>query len=231
MILAPATMAAEKEAKEAARKCLEEIGLDPDSYRVGHTKARLSCPCLKSHSCSISPVSWFILCLIRFCQMCNCWFLFSSYKILNPSGVAKEADPKKCADIILQATGLDSELYRLGHTKVSSSVYCLLLWTFCVVLHTSNQYIAMKTCYAFCLPVFYFCWVNVFLFRCNWGNWVEECIDRSSALETSVTKCFLFSSRVINLDPLAWSDTKFWHQVRLRTAPLLKKPLKLFWTP
>ncbi|XP_066140647.1 myosin heavy chain, muscle isoform X43 [Euwallacea fornicatus] len=38
MILAPATMAAEKEAKEAARKCLEEIGLDPDSYRVGHTK-------------------------------------------------------------------------------------------------------------------------------------------------------------------------------------------------
>lgn len=42
MILAPATMAAEKEAKEAARKCLEEIGLDPDSYRVGHTKARLS---------------------------------------------------------------------------------------------------------------------------------------------------------------------------------------------
>ena len=40
MILAPATMAKEKDAKEAARKCLEEVGLDPDSYRVGHTKAR-----------------------------------------------------------------------------------------------------------------------------------------------------------------------------------------------
>lgn len=40
MILAPATMAREKEAKEAARKCLEEIQLDPDGYRVGHTKAR-----------------------------------------------------------------------------------------------------------------------------------------------------------------------------------------------
>lgn len=40
MILAPATMTAEKDPKEAARKCLEEIGLDPDSYRVGHTKAR-----------------------------------------------------------------------------------------------------------------------------------------------------------------------------------------------
>ncbi|XP_060521397.1 myosin heavy chain, muscle isoform X17 [Cylas formicarius] len=38
MILAPATMAKEKDPKEAARKCLEEIALDPDSYRVGHTK-------------------------------------------------------------------------------------------------------------------------------------------------------------------------------------------------
>ncbi|KAH1016368.1 hypothetical protein HUJ04_007601 [Dendroctonus ponderosae] len=111
MILAPATMAAEKEAKEAARKCLEEIGLDPDSYRVGHTKARLSCPCLKSH------------CLVRFAAPCT--MNYSPYKILNPSGASKEPDTKKCADIILQATGLDSELYRLGHTKVSSSVYCL----------------------------------------------------------------------------------------------------------
>lgn len=41
MILAPATMAAENDPKEAARKCLEEIGLDPDSYRIGHTKARV----------------------------------------------------------------------------------------------------------------------------------------------------------------------------------------------
>lgn len=41
MILAPATMAAEKDPKEAARKCLEEVGLDPDSYRIGHTKARV----------------------------------------------------------------------------------------------------------------------------------------------------------------------------------------------
>ncbi|KYB26156.1 Myosin heavy chain, muscle-like Protein [Tribolium castaneum] len=46
MILAPATMAAEKDPKEAARKCLEEVGLDPDSYRIGHTKARVDCnPC------------------------------------------------------------------------------------------------------------------------------------------------------------------------------------------
>ncbi|XP_017772942.1 PREDICTED: myosin heavy chain, muscle isoform X7 [Nicrophorus vespilloides] len=38
MILAPATMAKEKDPKEAARKCLEEINLNEDSYRVGHTK-------------------------------------------------------------------------------------------------------------------------------------------------------------------------------------------------
>lgn len=41
MILAPATMTKEKDPKEAARKCLEEVGLSADSYRIGHTKARV----------------------------------------------------------------------------------------------------------------------------------------------------------------------------------------------
>lgn len=41
MILAPAIMAAEKVAKNAAGKCLEAVGLDPDMYRIGHTKARI----------------------------------------------------------------------------------------------------------------------------------------------------------------------------------------------
>ncbi|KAK6638239.1 hypothetical protein RUM44_008668 [Polyplax serrata] len=40
------------------------------------------------------------------------------YKILSPKEVSKESDPKKCAEIILTATQLDTELYRLGHTKV-----------------------------------------------------------------------------------------------------------------
>lgn len=40
MILAPAIMTAEKDPKEAARKCLESVELDPESYRIGHTKAR-----------------------------------------------------------------------------------------------------------------------------------------------------------------------------------------------
>ncbi|XP_069700208.1 myosin heavy chain, muscle isoform X14 [Periplaneta americana] len=38
MILAPATMQKESDPKIAASKCLEEVGLDPDSYRIGHTK-------------------------------------------------------------------------------------------------------------------------------------------------------------------------------------------------
>lgn len=41
MILAPAIMTAEKDPKVAASKCLESVGLDPESYRIGHTKARL----------------------------------------------------------------------------------------------------------------------------------------------------------------------------------------------
>ncbi|XP_058057229.1 myosin heavy chain, muscle isoform X5 [Anopheles bellator] len=38
LILAPAAMQAESEGKKAAEKCFESIGLDPDSYRIGHTK-------------------------------------------------------------------------------------------------------------------------------------------------------------------------------------------------
>uniref|UniRef100_A0A1A9VH37 Myosin motor domain-containing protein n=1 Tax=Glossina austeni TaxID=7395 RepID=A0A1A9VH37_GLOAU len=40
MILAPAIMAAEKQPKKAAEKCLESVGLYADLYRIGHTKAR-----------------------------------------------------------------------------------------------------------------------------------------------------------------------------------------------
>lgn len=40
MILAPAIMQKEKDPKDAAAKCLEAVNLDPDSYRIGHTKAR-----------------------------------------------------------------------------------------------------------------------------------------------------------------------------------------------
>ncbi|XP_062546189.1 myosin heavy chain, muscle-like isoform X5 [Armigeres subalbatus] len=38
LILAPAAMQAESEPKNAAQKCFDAIGLDPESYRIGHTK-------------------------------------------------------------------------------------------------------------------------------------------------------------------------------------------------
>lgn len=44
MILAPAAMAAESDPKKAAARCFEEIGLDPDMYRIGHTKASCKPP-------------------------------------------------------------------------------------------------------------------------------------------------------------------------------------------
>jgi myosin heavy chain 6/7 len=39
MILAPAAMQAEKDPKVSAQKCFDGCGLDPDNYRIGHTKA------------------------------------------------------------------------------------------------------------------------------------------------------------------------------------------------
>lgn len=40
-----------------------------------------------------------------------------SYKILNPKAVDAEKDPKKIAQVVLDAVSLDAELYRLGNTK------------------------------------------------------------------------------------------------------------------
>ncbi|KAL6426839.1 hypothetical protein ACFW04_009267 [Cataglyphis niger] len=40
------------------------------------------------------------------------------YKILAPAAVDKAKDPKSAASAILESTGLDADLYRLGHTKV-----------------------------------------------------------------------------------------------------------------
>jgi hypothetical protein len=37
-------MEKESDPKIAASKCLEEVGLDPESYRIGHTKARRVTP-------------------------------------------------------------------------------------------------------------------------------------------------------------------------------------------
>jgi hypothetical protein len=40
LILAPGPMQNEKDIKKAAGICLESVALDPEMYRLGHTKAR-----------------------------------------------------------------------------------------------------------------------------------------------------------------------------------------------
>lgn len=40
-ILAPAKMQAEKDLKKAAEACLDTVALDPELFRLGHTKARI----------------------------------------------------------------------------------------------------------------------------------------------------------------------------------------------
>lgn len=46
-----------------------------------------------------------------------------SYKILNPAAVEKEKDPQKAAQHILDAAGLDADLFRLGHTKACLHIF------------------------------------------------------------------------------------------------------------
>ncbi|KAG8276902.1 Belongs to the TRAFAC class myosin-kinesin ATPase super [Homalodisca vitripennis] len=108
MILAPATMAAEADPKIAASKCLEEIKLDPESYRIGHTKA-----CPRIDISLISPcivVAWV-----------DILTLHDRYKILCPAVVnkviANEGDDKKVCEAVLDEVKLNAESYRLGHTK------------------------------------------------------------------------------------------------------------------
>lgn len=55
------------------------------------------------------------------CNWCVFVIVYLRYKILNPAAVDKEADGRKCADLILTSTPLDPDMYRLGHTKA-----CLL---------------------------------------------------------------------------------------------------------
>lgn len=46
MILAPQLMAQEKDPKKAAAHCFNSIELDPENYRIGHTKASEYMLCL-----------------------------------------------------------------------------------------------------------------------------------------------------------------------------------------
>ncbi|OAD59363.1 Myosin heavy chain, muscle [Eufriesea mexicana] len=95
MILAPAAMAAEAEPKKAAQRCFEEIGLDQDNYRIGHTKA--------IEKVGSDPKK-------------------AAEAILDGSGLDPEqyqpCDPQKATQLVLDAINLEPELYRMGLTKV-----------------------------------------------------------------------------------------------------------------
>jgi hypothetical protein len=45
----------EKDPKKAAKSCFDKIGLDPELYRIGHTKARKRPPELKTFSYLVDP--------------------------------------------------------------------------------------------------------------------------------------------------------------------------------
>lgn len=55
-------MTHEKDPKKSAKLCFDKIGLDPENYRIGHTKARKYtaplwniAPCLEILRCRIIP--------------------------------------------------------------------------------------------------------------------------------------------------------------------------------
>lgn len=60
-ILAPVEMFHEKDPKIAAKLCFDKIGLDPDLYRIGHTKASKN-PSLSENDefLEICPLSYFL---------------------------------------------------------------------------------------------------------------------------------------------------------------------------
>ena len=64
-----------------------------------------------------------------------------SYKILNPKAVEGEKDPQKCAQVILDAIGLEAELYRLGNTKAWDpfSYFIVIL-----ILYSRTQFLPFK---------------------------------------------------------------------------------------
>lgn len=129
--MAPQIIDEEPNAKIATQKCLETTTLDPDFYRIGHTKARLSFDFFERFNVSCSEFKKFQSRPNIFVS-CQLWlinvFRKFSYLILAPTAMTNEKDPKISAKICFDSIGLDPELYRIGHTKASKIP---LLW-FCI---------------------------------------------------------------------------------------------------
>jgi len=58
----------EADPKTAASKCLEEVGLDPESYRIGHTKARWVTPVVVPDPTPHHPTLFVKATLLTFCS-------------------------------------------------------------------------------------------------------------------------------------------------------------------
>lgn len=91
MILAPAEMTAEKDQKKAAQKCFDAVGLDPDSYRIGHTKARYYTILQKKKTLLLPFSPPVFICLsvrlpFSFCVHPWLWHVFLSFVCLAKNG-------------------------------------------------------------------------------------------------------------------------------------------------
>lgn len=74
MLLAPAEMTAAKNQKDAAQKCFDAVKLDPDMYRIGHTKARYF-TILFPVSISVFVIRW----LYHLWYLCRTFLHFGSW--------------------------------------------------------------------------------------------------------------------------------------------------------
>lgn len=97
MIIAPAIMTNEKDQKKAAQKCFDSVGLDPDFYRIGHTKASyytilqqillppfsLRLFCLSTLSLSVCPPLDFDVFLSCQMNICDTFTVFCPSKPLH----------------------------------------------------------------------------------------------------------------------------------------------------
>lgn len=61
-----------------------------------------------------------IVCIMLHTQFMSTLYvcvMFHRYQIINPGGIVGVADIKKQSQLILEATPLDPDMYRIGHTK------------------------------------------------------------------------------------------------------------------
>uniref|UniRef100_A0A336MJ45 CSON000536 protein n=1 Tax=Culicoides sonorensis TaxID=179676 RepID=A0A336MJ45_CULSO len=106
-ILAPKAMIEAKDPKSAAGACMDAVALDPELYRLGHTKACV----LRSQE-----VLWSLLGIDSIGRR----IVSSSYKILAPKIMDEIKDPKKCCGACLESIPLDEEFYSILYPQIAN---------------------------------------------------------------------------------------------------------------